>query len=125
MINLLPTTEFMENTMQRHSSLIKPLLITMLLSLLLGTSAWAASLQANRASGALGESHTGFVVARQASAQADADATNAKRRALYAEKAKAQGVSVDQVGRVYAQEIIKKVPKGTWIQNASGKWYQK
>lgn len=107
--------------MRRSYSIIA----AVLLSLALLGQAWGASLQANRASGALGESISGYVVARKSSAKADADATNAKRRAVYAEKAKAQGVSIEQVGRVYAKEIIKKVPKGTWIQNASGKWYQK
>lgn len=115
----------MGNHMIRHSSLVTAALITGLLALLFTGSAWSASLQENRASGALGESISGYVIARKPAAKADADATNAKRKALYAEKAKAQGVSIDQVGRVYAKEIIKKVPRGTWIQNASGKWYQK
>lgn len=90
-----------------------------------GSTSWADSLQTLRASGALGESYTGYVVAREASAQAEADSTNQKRKAVYAEKAAAQGVGIDQVGKVYAQEIFKKLPKGTWIQNASGQWTQK
>ena len=119
------------NSMLRNHKFSRPnsimgLMISILLMLVLSTTiAWAASLQELRASGALGESSSGYVVARDASAKADANAINKKRKALYAEKAAAQGVSIDQVGKVYASEILKKVPKGTWIQNEQGQWLQK
>ena len=107
----------------------KPLLIiiyTALLTLsLFGTSAWAENLDRLRASGAIGESVNGLVVARNPGAKAEANAINAQRRAIYQQKAAAQGVSVDQVGKVYAAEILKKVPAGTWIQKGNGQWVQK
>lgn len=97
-----------------------------LLALSLGVMpAWADSLEQLRASGAIGESLTGYVVARNPSAQAAANAINAKRRAIYQQKATAQGVSIDEVGKVYAVEIFKQIPAGTWVQNSSGQWMQK
>ena len=96
-----------------------------LLALILcGTPAWADALENLRASGAIGESDNGYVVARESGARAEADAINTKRSAIYQEKAAAQGVSIDQVGKVYAEEIFKKVPAGTWIQ-INGNWTKK
>lgn len=107
----------------------KPILqivCTTLLSLALyGASAWADNLEQLRASGAIGESLSGYVVARNPSAQAEANAINAQRRAIYQQKAAAQGVSVDQVAKVYAAEIFKKIPAGTWVQKDNGQWVQK
>ncbi len=97
--------------------------VLLLFSVDIGT-AWAENLEALRASGAIGESSTGYVVAREGSAQVDAQAINAKRKSIYQEKASAQGVSVDQVGKVYAKEIFSTVPVGTWIQ-VNGQWMRK
>jgi uncharacterized protein YdbL (DUF1318 family) len=91
---------------------------------LCGVSAWADTLENLRASGAIGESYNGYVVAKDPGARAEADAINAKRKAIYQEKAIAQGVSIDQVEKVYAEEIFKKVPAGTWIQ-VNGQWTKK
>lgn len=92
---------------------------------LYGTSVWADNLEQLRASGAIGESYSGYVVARNPSAQAEAKAINTQRRAIYQEKAAAQGVSIDQVGKVYAVEIFKKIPAGTWFQKENGQWVRK
>lgn len=95
------------------------------LALVLNTAQVSAdSLENLRASGAIGESYDGYVVAKEPGAQAEANEINAKRRTIYQEKAAAQGVPVEQVGKVYAAEIIKKVPPGTWIQ-LNGQWKQK
>ncbi|WP_295624415.1 YdbL family protein [uncultured Nitrosomonas sp.] len=98
--------------------------IIFLVSALYAIPAWADNLENLRALGAVGESSTGYVIAREPSAQAEADAINAKRKAIYQEKAAAQGIDANQVGKVYAEEIIQKVPSGTWIQ-ISGQWRQK
>lgn len=86
--------------------------------------AWADSIENLRASGAIGESVDGYVIAREPGAQAEADAINAKRKAIYQEKAAAQGIDIEQVGKVYAAEIVRKVPPGTWIQ-VNGQWIKK
>ena len=96
----------------------------LLLGLLYAFPAWSDNLEQLRASGMIGENASGFVVARDPSVQGEVDAINAKRKAIYQEKATAQGVSPEQVGKVYASEIIKKVPAGTWIQ-LNGQWVKK
>lgn len=85
----------------------------------------AQSLDALRASGAVGERFDGYLVARDASAKGVVSQVNAKRRQIYEQRAAAQGVPVDQVGRVYAQEILQKAPPGTWFQKPDGNWIQK
>lgn len=99
----------------------------LLLGLALASSAIPAradSLEDLRASGAIGESYNGYAVAREPSARKEADEINAKRRSIYQEKAIAQGIDIEQVGKVYAEEIIRKVPPGTWIQ-INGQWKRK
>ena len=108
------------------SSFYRWIMMTIVVFLLAGgITAWAASLQDLRASGALGESASGYVVARDTSATAEVASINKERKAVYTSKAAAQGVSIDQVGKVYAKEIFKKVPAGTWLQNQQGQWLQK
>ena len=88
-------------------------------------TAWANQLDDLRASGAVGEAFDGFARARDGSAQAFVDNLNEQRREIYVKRAKSQNVSVDQVGRVYAAQILSKAPKGTWILGENGKWTQK
>ena len=97
------------------------------LSLSLATKGFAQSLQDLRANGSIGEAFDGFARVRQNApgAQAVVDATNAKRRPIYASRAGEQGVSADQVGRVYAKTIFDKAAPGTWFLSASGQWSQK
>jgi uncharacterized protein YdbL (DUF1318 family) len=119
---------FREGSMLRNSSssFYRSIMMTIVVFMLAsGITAWAGSLQDLRASGALGESTSGYAVARDPAATAEVASINQKRKAVYAKKAAAQGVSIDQVGKVYAKEIINKVPAGTWIQNQQGKWLKK
>ncbi len=88
-------------------------------------AAWADQLDDLRASGAVGEAFDGFARARDSSAKAFVDNLNEQRRAIYVKRAKDQNVSVDQVGRVYAAQILSKAPKGTWILGENGNWTQK
>ena len=90
-------------------------------------AAGAQSLNALRASGAVGEGYDGFARVRKAGggARSVVDAVNAKRRAIYAERAKEQGTAADQVGRVYARQILGKAPAGTWFLKESGEWVRK
>ena len=52
-------------------------------------------------------------------------AINAKRRAVYQERATQQGVPVEAVAKVYAGEIINRAPPGSWILQQNGSWVQK
>ncbi|MEP3245633.1 MAG: YdbL family protein [Sneathiella sp.] len=78
-----------------------------------------------RLSGALGEAFDGFARARKNSVADFVADVNKKRRAIYAKRAKSQGVPVGQVGRVYASQIREKAPAGTWFLSESGDWSQK
>lgn len=88
-------------------------------------AAAAGSLEDLRASGALAERFDGYVVAREASAQGEAKEINAKRQEIYEERASAEGVDAEAVGRLYAKQIFSKAPAGTWFLGEDGKWYQK
>ena len=87
----------------------------------------AQSLDAVRASGAVGEQFDGFAAVRDGGADVKAlvDTVNAKRREIYNQRAAEQGVPADQVGRVYAEKIMQKAPAGTWFRDESGNWKQK
>ncbi len=79
-----------------------------------------------RAQGQIGERFDGYAEARSGAsegARALVKQVNAQRREIYEKQAKKQKVSVDQVGRVYAERIIKKLPKGAWVRTEDG-WQQ-
>lgn len=101
------------------------LMVALLVGGLTASPAAAQSLDELRASGAVGERFDGLAVARDAGAAAEVAKINAKRQEIYAQRAASQGVPADQVGRVYAKEIMDKAPKGTWIQTPDNKWTQK
>jgi len=87
--------------------------------------AQAQSLNDLRASGKVGEAFDGFARARDGSVQSVVSSVNAKRRAIYEQRAKEQGITSAQVGQVYAGQITAKSPAGTWILMKSGTWKQK
>jgi len=91
-----------------------------------GSPAMAQSLDALRSSGAVGERFDGLAVARDGgSATAKfVEGVNAQRLSIYRERAAAQGVSPEQVGRVYAQQIRRSAPRGTWFLQDNGNWTQ-
>ena len=85
----------------------------------------AQSLDTLRASGAVGERFDGYLAARDSSAQSFVNQVNAQRKQIYQKRAASQGVSADEVGKVYAKKIIKDVAPGTWLQKPDGGWVQK
>ncbi len=96
--------------------------------LVMGLSAAAVraqSLDDLRASGAVGERYDGYAQALQSSAGGTVKQVNAKRQKIYAERAASEGVSVDQIGRIYAQQIFAKAPPGTKFLQESGSWITK
>lgn len=95
-----------------------------------GLLLWAGSAKAQsaddlRASGAAGERFDGYMEARDPSAASAVSAINAERRAVYAKRAQEQGISPEQVGRVYAQQILSRAAPGTWVKTESGQWIRK
>ena len=105
--------------------------LILVLGLLLAFTAPAAmaqSLDDLRASGAIGERYDGYVAVRDsgaAGAKSVAKKVNAKRRSLYEQRAAAQGVKPEDIGRVYAGQIMQKAPGGTWFLDENGNWRQK
>ena len=94
------------------------------IALLLGLTAAAAaqSLDSLRASGAVGERYDGMAVARDGSAAGVVNQVNKQRLEIYRRDAAREGVSVQQVGEVYANQIRRSAPPGTWFQDRSGRW---
>ena len=94
-------------------------------------SAYAQSkpLDAPRSSGVVGERYDGYAVVRDVKAPADVrklvEDTNAERRKVYTEQATAKGAPAEEVGKVYAGQIMSAAPAGWWFQGADGAWVQK
>jgi len=85
-------------------------------------------LDAPRAAGIVGERYDGYAEVRGA-APADVvslvNRVNAERRALYAQRAKSEGVPIEAIGKIYAKEIVQSAPSGTWFLGQDGKWTRK
>ena len=93
----------------------------------LSGEAVAAQLDDLRAQGLVGERVDGYAEARSGASGEVKNLVkqiNAKRKKIYEKRAGEQGVSADQVGRVYAQEILADLPVGSWIKTDKG-WRQK
>lgn len=87
--------------------------------------ALAASLDDLRKQGAVGERFDGLAVARDSSAKSVVKDVNAKRSAIYQRESKKTGANVTAVGKIYAEQIMKKAPTGTWFLNEQNEWVQK
>ena len=88
----------------------------------------ARLLDAPRIAGLVGERYDGYAVARgkvDSSLAALIDQVNADRRAVNAKQAAADNVPIEAVGKIYAAEIIKSAPVGTWFLGENGQWTQK
>lgn len=115
--------------MKHRRRFLTVLAVSLLTAALGALPAAAQSLDKLRSSGVVGERYDGLAVVRDAGASSQVRATvadvNAKRRRIYAKRAAEQGVPAAQVGRVYAQEIFRKAPKGTWFLGEDGRWTKK
>ncbi len=87
------------------------------------------TLDGPRAAGTVGERFDGFAVVRDKSQAATltplVDSVNAERQKVYAQRAAGEKVPVDQIGKIYAEQILGAAPTGTWFLKASGEWVQK
>jgi uncharacterized protein len=104
-----------------------PAVLVALVLAFAATLASAADLDSLRQSGAIVERSDGYVEVRGNSpdAQGVASAVNAERRALYEQRAAQQKVPSAEVGRIYASQIIAKLPPGAWYRKADGSLAQK
>lgn len=82
-----------------------------------------------RAQGIVGERYDGLAVIRQPAAAGGLESLvadiNAKRQALYQRRAASEGVPATEIGKIYAKEIFRSAPSGTWFQQENGSWLQK
>jgi uncharacterized protein YdbL (DUF1318 family) len=109
---------------------LRGLLLSILLAALpIAAGAQERPLDAPRAAGQIGERYDGLAVLHDPNAPADVralvDQVNARRSALYKQRAASDGATVDAVGRIYAKEILSKAPAGTWFLQESGQWVRK
>ena len=92
-------------------------------------AAQAKPLDAPRTAGTVGERYDGYAVVRDATAPADirklVETSNAERRKIYQDQAAATGAPAEEVGKVYASQIMAAAPAGWWFQGADGAWVQK
>jgi uncharacterized protein YdbL (DUF1318 family) len=77
--------------------------------------------------GLVGENNKGFLefVGQQKEKQEVVTAENRDREMVYKAIAKQQGTTIELVGKHRAIQIANKARPGEWLQDASGKWYQK
>lgn len=101
--------------------------------LLVATSAAALAqsqiLDGPRRVGTIGERYDGYAVVRSQSEAVTlaplVGSVNAERRKIYSERAHKENVPVEQIGRVYATEIYRSAPSGTWFLREDGQWIRK
>lgn len=89
-------------------------------------AAWAIDLSTAKSQGLVGERADGYLQAMGGGGDVKALVSdiNAKRRAAYADIAKKNNVSVDQVGRLTAPKAFSESPPGTYVETANG-WQRK
>ncbi len=87
--------------------------------------------------GVLGESYNGFIVMKndgglnlkaRVAAKRVMQEENSNRKALYNAVAQALNIpssQVARVGRIFAQQWQRAVPRGTWVETAPGKWVRR
>jgi len=81
-----------------------------------------------KSEGLVGENNKGYLefVPEAAKKQANVvSAENKDRESVYGAIAKQQGATPQVVGERRAKQIAQKASSGSWLQDASGKWYRK
>ena len=113
----------------RHLHVVAAFLALVAIVALAAPPAVAASLDQYRAQGVIAERYDGLVEVRTSDAPAEArrlvEQVNQKRRQIYQSRASEQGVSAEQVGRVYATQIMEKAPAGTYFKQPNGSYVRK
>lgn len=80
-----------------------------------------------KAKGIVGENNQGYLEILKSNGSADkiVSAENKDRATVYQAIAAEANTSIEVVGKRRAIQIAEKADSGEWLQNASGKWYQK
>ena len=80
-----------------------------------------------KAKGLVGENNKGFLefIGQRKEKQDLVAAENQDREKVYQAIARQQGTTVELVGKHRAIQIADKAQPGEWLQDATGKWYQK
>ncbi len=82
-----------------------------------------------KAAGTVGEQADGYLGLVSGSVSAEVRAAvndiNIQRKQAYTNMARQKGESVDNVAKVFAIEIIGRVPSGQMVKDASGNWQRK
>ena len=110
----------------RRLTRLLPILVA-LIGLMAGP-ALAADLDKLRAQGVIAERYDGYVELRKsgnAEARQVVEQVNDKRREIYRKRANKQGVPIEQVGRVYAKQLLEELPDGTYFRKPDGSYTQK
>ena len=89
----------------------------------------ADPLDAYRANGVIAERFDGYVEIRDPDAPSAARAlvvdVNARRRALYTQRASESNVPVEEVGKVFANKIVETAPPGTYFRRPGGDYVRR
>jgi len=85
------------------------------------------AIKALKDKGLVGENNLGYLefIGSQKENQNLIDAENNDRRLVYEAIAKQQNTTIELVGKHRAIQIAEKAQPGDWLQDATGKWYQK
>lgn len=84
-------------------------------------------IKALKSKGIIGENNLGYLqfVSSGKEQEEIVNSENADRKAVYAAIANQQGANVDLVGKRRAIQIAENAGTGEWLQDNTGKWYQK
>ena len=86
----------------------------------------APAIEILRIKGIVGENWAGFIEFRGTPQQEDlVRAENSDRKTVYTEIAKQNGMTIEEIGKKRARVIAQKAKPGVWLQQPTGKWYQK
>jgi uncharacterized protein YdbL (DUF1318 family) len=85
-------------------------------------------IDALKKSGKVGETNRGYLEARGTLEDAQKELVkteNADRKSIYQTLAKRANATLEEIERTRAELIRRRSTAGVWLQDASGKWYQK
>ena len=115
------------NTMGRWARAAAFALLAATIFSLAPAPAAADALDDFRRQGAIAERWDGYVETRPGASAAAEDLVvevNRRRRDVYEKRATQENVAVSAVGAVYAAQIIKKAPSGTFFRQQDGSYVQ-